>query len=204
MNKRLLTQTSLTVGALLLIGAVSADAYYTHEVAERMASRDVATAPAGPAAVAPLLQAAPAAPVVPPQAATNPWSAMNAQMNRMQAQMNRMLNSAFQNPGGMDFIDGQGSAQVSLNETGNDYVVTAKIPGAKQGDINVRLSGRLLTLSSSAKGGSRQTANNGQVTQQSQYASNFQQAFTLPGPVDAAKMKSNFKNGVLTLTIPKA
>ena len=199
MNKRLLIHTSLILGALLLIGSVSADAYYTHELAERMAARDVATAQAAPMA-APVLRA----PAAPFQAATNPWAAMNTQINRMQAQMNKMLNSAFQNPGGMDFIDGQGSAQVSLNEKGNDYVVTAKIPGAKRGDINVRLSGRLLTLSSSAKGGSRQTANNGQVTQQNQFASSFQQAFTLPGPVDAAKMKSKFKDGVLTLTIPKA
>lgn len=193
MNKRLLMHTSLTVGALLLIGAVSADAYYTHELAQRMASRDVATASANPAAT-PILHTAPAA--------TSSWSAINAQMNRMQAQMNKMFNSAFQNPGGMDFIDGQGSAQVSLTEKGNDYVVTAKIPGARQDDINVRLSGQLLTLSSSAKGGSSQTAKNGQMTQQ--YASSFQQAFTLPGPVNAAEMKSHFKDGVLTLTIPKA
>lgn len=201
MNKRLLKQTSLTVGALLLIGSVAADAYYTHELAERMASRGVATASANLAA-APVLHAAPAATAAPSQTANSLWSAMNAQMNRMQAQMNQMFNTAFQNPGGMDFIDGQGSAQVSLNEKGSDYVVTAKLPGAKRGDINVRLSGQLLTLSSSAKGGSSQTAKGGQVSQQ--YASNFQQAFTLPGPVNAAKMKSNFKNGVLTLTIPKA
>lgn len=203
MNKRLLKQTVLSVGALLLIGSVSADAYYTHELAERVASRDVATASANPAA-APVLHTTPTTPAAPAQTANRLWSTMNAQMNRMQAQMNRMFNSAFQNPGGMDFIDGQGSAQVSLHDKGNDYVVTAKIPGARRGDINVRLSGQLLTLSSSARGGSSKTANNGRMAQQDQYASSFQQAFTLPGPVDAAKMTSNFKNGVLTLTIPKA
>ena len=125
-------------------------------------------------------------------------------MTRMQTQMEQMFNTAMQNPGGMDFIDGQGAAKVSLNEKGNDYVVTASIPGAKKGDISVHLSGRLLTLSSNDQGSSTQHANNGQVTQQEQYRSRFEQAFTLPGPVNASGMQSHFKDGVLTLTIPKA
>ena len=198
MNKRLIT-AGVTVGAVLLIGSVSADAYYTHELAERVAARNVATTPADPLSGSAL----PSSPLG-SQAANDPLAAMTAQMARMQKQMDKMFNSAFQNPGGMDFVDGQGSAQVSLNEKGKDYVVTAKIPGAKKSDINVRLSGRLLTLSSKEESSNSQTNNNGQLTQQDQYASNFQQAFTLPGPVNASEMKSKFKDGVLTLTIPKA
>ena len=197
MNKRLLT--GVTVGAVLLIGSVSADAYYRHELAERVAAQNVATSQAD-------LLSGSALPSTPlgSSAANDPFAAMTAQIARMQKQMDKMFNTAFQNPGGMDFVDGQGSAQVSLNTKGKDYVVTAKIPGAKKGDINVRLSGRLLTLSSKEEGSNSETANNGQLTQQDQYASSFQQAFTLPGPVNAAEMKSKFKNGVLTLTIPKA
>ena len=198
MNKRLIT-TGITIGALLLIGSVSAEAYYTHELAERVAARNVATTQADP-----LLGSALPSPPLGSSAANDPFAAMTAQMARMQKQMDKMFNTAFQNPGGMDFVDGQGSAQVSLNTKGKDYVVTAKIPGSKKGDINVRLSGRLLTLSSKEEGSNRKTANNGQLTQQDQYASSFQQAFTLPGPVNASEMKSTFKDGVLTLTIPKA
>ena len=198
MNKRLIT-TGITIGALLLIGSVSAEAYYTHELAERVAARNVATTQADP-----LLGSALPSPPLGSSTANDPFAAMTAQIARMQKQMDKMFNSAFQNPGGMDFVDGQGSAQVSLNTKGKDYVVTAKIPGSKKGDINVRLSGRLLTLSSKEEGSNRKTANNGQLTQQDQYASSFQQAFTLPGPVNASEMKSTFKDGVLTLTIPKA
>lgn len=197
MNKRLLT--GVTVGAVLLIGSVSADAYYRHELAERVAARTVATTPVDPLTGSAL----PSMPMG-SSAANDPLAAMTAQMARMQTQMDKMFNSAFQNPGGMDFVDGQGSAQVSLNTKGKDYVVTAKIPGAKKGDINVRLSGRLLTLSSKEEGSNSKTGNNGQLTQQDQYASSFQQAFTLPGPVNASDMQSKFKDGVLTLTIPKA
>ena len=197
MNKRLLT--GVTVVSVLLIGSVSADAYYRHELVERVAARNVATTPAGPLTGSVF----PSTPIG-PSAATDPLAAMTAQMARMQRQMDTMFNSAFQIPGGMDFVDGQGSAQVSLTTKGKDYVVTAKIPGSKKGDINVRLSGRLLMLSSKEEGSNSKTANNGQLTQQDQYASSFQQAFTLPGPVNASEMTSTFKDGVLTLTIPKA
>jgi HSP20 family protein len=106
--------------------------------------------------------------------------------------------------GGMEFIAGQGAAKVSLNEKGKNYIVTASIPGARENDINVHLSGRLLTLSTHEQGSSTQHENNGQVSQQEQYSSSFEQAFTLPGPVNASGMQSHFKDGVLILTIPKA
>jgi HSP20 family molecular chaperone IbpA len=42
------------------------------------------------------------------------------------------------------------------------------------------------------------------VTRQESSSSAFQQAFTLSGPVDASGMHSQYKDGVLTVTIPKA
>jgi HSP20 family molecular chaperone IbpA len=191
MNKRLFTRILIALGALVFVGSVSAQAYYTHELAERVAARD------------------PASTVVTPspadsQAIANPWAAMNTDMAHMQAQMEQMFNTALQNPVGMDFIDGQGAAKVSLSEKGNNYVVTASIPGAKKNDISVHLSGRLLTLSSNDDGSSTKLADNGQLRQQEQYRSSFEQAFTLPGPVNASGMQTHFKDGVLTLTIPKA
>jgi HSP20 family protein len=173
MNKRLLTRTLVAIGALMLVGSVSAQAYYTHELAERVASHDPVSTLADP-------------PSGSAQAMKDPWAALNADMRRMQTQMEQMFNTALPNPGSMDFIDDQGAAKVSLNEKGNNYVVTASIPGAKKNDISIHLSGRLLALSSNEDG------------------SSLEQAFTLPGTVDASGMKSHFKNGVLTLTIPKA
>lgn len=191
MNKQLLTRTLIAVGAVIFVGSVSAQAYYTHQLAGRVASSAHASTPADP-------------PSGGAQAVMNPWAALNADMAHMQTQMEQMFNTAMQNPVGMDFIDGQGAAKVSLNEKGKDYVVTASIPGAKKNDISVHLSGRLLTLSSNDQGGSTKLANNGQLSQQEQYSARFEQAFTLPGPVNASGMQSHFKDGVLTLTIPKA
>lgn len=190
MNRRLVTRTLLTIGAVIFVGSVSAEAYYTHELVQRVASQKPASTQ-----------------VSPPSGnsqALDPWDAINADMRHMQTQMEQMFNNELQNPVGMGFIDDQGAAKVTLNEKGNDYVVTATIPGAKKNDISINLNGRLLTLSAQDQGSSKQLASSGQVTQQEQYRSSFEQAFTLPGPVNASGMKSDFKDGILTLTIPKA
>ena len=42
------------------------------------------------------------------------------------------------------------------------------------------------------------------MTRQESYSSSFQQAFTLPGAVNASGMHSQYQDGVLTVTIPKA
>lgn len=198
MNKRIIT--GITIASVLLIGAVSADAYYRYELAERVKSEDVAVMPMDPLTGSALLSN----PMNASNNVNDPFAAITAQMSRMQKQMDKMFSSAFHNTAGMDFVDGQGDAQVSLKSEDKDYVVTVRVPGSKKNDINVHLSGRLLTLSSKQEGSRRDTDKNGQTTRQEQYASSFQQAFTLPGPVNAADMKSDFEDGVLTLTIPKA
>lgn len=134
----------------------------------------------------------------------DPWAALHADMMRMQAQMDQMFNGALSdvNAGGVGNVQ-QSEPMVTLEEQGDSYVVKAEIPGASEGDINVKLDGRLLSISSQSQGGEQQTAENGQVIQQESYASSFQQAFTLPGPVEATGMQTRFRDGVLTVTLPK-
>ena len=94
--------------------------------------------------------------------------------------------------------------EVTLQEEQNDYLLTAKLPGLKENDVNVSLDGRLLRISAQRQAQEEETADNGQVLREESYASSFQRAFTLPGPVDASKMHTQFDDGVLTVTIPKA
>jgi len=118
--------------------------------------------------------------------------------------MDRLMGHAFSGSPAAGLWDSAHEAQVTLQEQGKDYVVEARIPGAKQGDIDVNLDGRVLSISSRFHGAERQTADHGRLTRQERYASSFRQALTLPGPVDRARMRSRFHDGVLTLTIPKA
>lgn len=188
MKKPALKTALIAIAVMGGIGVVGAQTYYTHEIAQRIAERpDV-----GPGETQP-----PTA-----YGQRDPW----AEMQRIEAQFDRAFAGGFDAfrvalPGDSHVAD---AAQISVEQQGDNYVVKADIPGAKEGDIKVDLDGRLLSISSQTHSDRKQTANNGAVTSESMYSSAFQQAFTLPGPVSAAGMKSDFKDGVLTLTIPKA
>ena len=188
-------KTLIGVGLLALVGAVGAQTYYTHDLVKALKVADNGSPPA----------------TQPDQSNTqnsgtwDPWAAMHADMMRMQQSMDRDFSMAFrdlsQMPTDKEITT---SAKIDLQDQGKDYVVTASIPGASQNDINVNLDGRLLSISSRTQGSDQQKAQNGKMVRQEQFASDFEQAFTLPGPVNATGMHSKFKDGVLTITIPKA
>ncbi len=109
----------------------------------------------------------------------DPWAALHADMMRMQAQMDQMFNGALSdvNAGGVGNVQ-QSEPMVTLEEQGDSYVVSRF--DSEMGLAVAR-----------------------QVIQQESYASSFQQAFTLPGPVEATGMQTRFRDGVLTVTLPK-
>lgn len=194
MTKRNIGMSILAVLLAALAGAVAAKAYDAHKSAQ-----DV--------------QAVPSAQWVGQNASQNdPWAVMEAQMRQMQAQMDQAFNSAFaRDPFAASPMTGQsmptmqsGISDVKVQQKGKDYVVTAKLPGSNGDNVKVDLNGRLLSISSQSTGSSKQTSGKGKLVSQEQFSSSSQQAFTLPGPVNANGMKTQFKDGVLTVTIPKA
>jgi HSP20 family molecular chaperone IbpA len=101
-------------------------------------------------------------------------------------------------------VTAQAKDQIGLQEQGDNYVVRAKFPGASKSDINVKLDGRLLSISSDSHGSEEQKADNGRVIGHESYSDFVQEAYTLPGPVNASGMQTQFKDGILTVTIPKS
>lgn len=91
---------------------------------------------------------------------------------------------------------------VDISETADSYEVRAELPGVPQDDIQVSVKENHLTI----KGEKRQE----QVDDGKNYRrvertyGTFQRAFTLPPTVNAEDIKAEFKDGVLTLEIPKA
>jgi len=117
--------------------------------------------------------------------------------------MDRLLEDSFVRFGGFSFGPGAGLAPLlNVYETGDDIVVEAALPGIEPDDISVSITGDVLTI----KGESKQAPRQDQGTlhrQEWQYAS-FERSLTLPVQVDADRATSQYENGVLTLTLPKA
>jgi HSP20 family molecular chaperone IbpA len=190
MNKRILKRFLITIGLLGAIGAVGAQTYYTKMLADRVAARESVQLPQATISSSP--------------DQWDPWNVMQDDMKRIQAQMDQWFNTAFRGIPTMGFGRSDADTKVTVQEQGDNYVVKADFPNAKERDIKVNLDGRQLSISSQTDSGDKQTAGNGQMVRQERYASSFQQVFTLPGPVNASGMHTQFQEGVLTVTIPRA
>jgi HSP20 family protein len=90
---------------------------------------------------------------------------------------------------------------VDVYESESAYVITADLPGAAEGDVEITVEKNLLTLS--AKPAPRTYSGHRRVFGEVAHG-DFQRAFTLPEEVDREAIAATLKNGVLTLTVPKA
>jgi HSP20 family protein len=94
---------------------------------------------------------------------------------------------------------------VDLQEKPDRYIVTVNAPGADESSLNVKLEDRVLRISIKTEQAKDEADDkNGEYHYQERFVGQFERALTLPGPANAAKMTTEYHNGVLTLTIPKA
>jgi HSP20 family protein len=90
---------------------------------------------------------------------------------------------------------------VDIYETDHDVVMKAELPGIDPKDVEVRVEDGTLYLKGERKFQNEIKKENYHRVERS-YGS-FTRSFTLPNSVDADKAKAEYKNGVLTLTMPK-
>jgi len=88
-----------------------------------------------------------------------------------------------------------------VKETKSSYVFKADLPGVKEEDIDVSLSGNRLTISGHRKEERRDEGDRYYAYERS-YGS-FSRSFTLPEGVDETAVEAEFKDGVLSVTVPK-
>jgi len=90
---------------------------------------------------------------------------------------------------------------MDLYEDKDNFVVKAELPGMKREDIEVSLHEGSLSISGERK--SEEKHAHGEVYRTERYFGRFQRTVTLPTPVAADKVKAAYKDGVLTITLPK-
>jgi HSP20 family protein len=125
----------------------------------------------------------------------------------MQREMNRLFDEAFRGSGlsgdgrGMQ---GEGSfvpARMDVSETDNEIHVKVEVPGVKEDDIDVSLSDDMLTIRGEKRLEKSDEKENYHFTERS-YGT-FQRSLRLPYQVNPDRVRANFENGVLTVTLPK-
>jgi HSP20 family protein len=125
------------------------------------------------------------------------------ELNSLQQEMNRLFSSFFDTP---TAGNGASSARrwipaMDLVETGEEYVLTADLPGLTQDDISLEFEDNVLTVAGERK--AEHTERNEGYYRLERASGTFSRSLTLPDGVDADAVKASFDKGVLEVRIPK-
>mgnify|MGYP006280428449 CR=1 FL=1 len=102
---------------------------------------------------------------------------------------------------GMEPSEATPRIRLDLSEKDGHYAVKAEIPGVRKEDIDVRIDGNMVTISTEIK--KEKEEKNGRMLRSERQYGFASRAFTLQSPVDETKADAHYENGVLELTLPK-
>ena len=93
------------------------------------------------------------------------------------------------------------SPALDLYQNNDNVVAVVEVPGMRKEDIDISLHDGMLTIA-----GERQTSSGeGENSERTErYSGKFRRSITLPTRVDAGKVSATYKDGILTITLPKA
>ena len=92
---------------------------------------------------------------------------------------------------------------VDIEEAEDKYVIKADLPGVDKKDIDVKLENGVLSIRGE-KQTEKETGKGTKRHRTERFHGTFARSFTLPDAVKAEKVDASYKDGVLSLTIPKA
>jgi HSP20 family protein len=90
---------------------------------------------------------------------------------------------------------------VEIKETAKSYKITAELPGMEPDDVEVSFEEGMLRIAGE-KTEEREENEHGYRLSERRYGA-FERVLELPAAVEGEDIKAKFKNGVLTVTVPK-
>ena len=92
--------------------------------------------------------------------------------------------------------------KTDMTENEDQYLIHVDLPGIPKKDVKVSYKDNRLTISGERKKEEKEEKDN--FLRKERYFGSFVRTFTLPVDVKEDNIKANFKDGVLTVTVPKA
>jgi len=122
-------------------------------------------------------------------------------LSTLHDQVNRLFNETVLRGQGEDSALTTWAPAVDIYETENELVVKADLPDVAEKDIDVRVENNLLTIRGERKFEKSVSEDNYLRVERSYGA--FSRSFSLPNTVNAEAIHAEYKNGVLTVNMPK-
>jgi HSP20 family protein len=93
------------------------------------------------------------------------------------------------------------SPAVDVKETEKEYLFHFDLPGMNEKDLEIKILGRELHVSGERK--SQDATDSSRSHRSERYFGQFERSFVLPEEVNSEKIDAEFRDGVLTIKIPK-
>ena len=127
------------------------------------------------------------------------WEPAREMMTLREA-MDRLFDDAFTRP--LSLRDGWTVPAIDMYQTDDEIVVKAALPGIKADEVQINITGEVLTLKGEMKHEEEKKEKAWHIHEQ-RWGS-FERSIVLPTDVVSDKTKAEFENGILTITLPKA
>jgi|YNPNPStandDraft_1061719.scaffolds.fasta_scaffold112081_2 HSP20 family protein len=129
------------------------------------------------------------------------WNPVREMMSLRDA-MNRLFEESFVRRGDWSTRDTEWVARLPIDaySTDNEIVVTAAVPGADPDKVEITVEGDTLTIRGEVEG----RLENVNYLFAERFHGPFSRTLQLNVPINVDKIEASFKNGVLTLVLPKA
>lgn len=131
---------------------------------------------------------------------TNPWDVMR-ELATMQDRMNRIWTSVYDR--GQEDVSGRGSWMPAVDiyeSAANELVLKAELPGLKREDIDLTVENNTLTIRGERH--KDESVSEDRYHRIERKFGPFLRSFTLPPTVDASRVRADYRDGVLSVTLP--
>lgn len=144
-------------------------------------------------------------PLKPDVDSDNGWNPYD-EMHRLQNEMEKMFGDSFSRfHRNTPLGNLSKTPDIDVEEKPDVYIVTVNAPGADRSSLDVTLKGERLHISIKTEQAKDDSDDkNGHYQYRERFVGEFERFIKLPGPADATKMTSDYRDGVLKITIPKA
>ena len=129
---------------------------------------------------------------------TNPFAALD----RMRQQMDALSGMFYRGMPERRILSAGVFPLLNLTENQDNYYIRAELPGMKAEDLGIQIADKTLTIS-----GERKIPEEGEKIRyhrRERDAGRFSRAIGLPGEIDSDRIEAQMRDGLLTVTIPKA
>jgi HSP20 family protein len=127
-----------------------------------------------------------------------PWTGMTS----LRKEMDRLFDRFLERPWPEMPTLGEWEPTVDVSENKEAVIVKAELPGVEQKDIAVSLQDGVLTIKGEKEAEKEEKDKRYHRVERSYGA--FFRSMRLPAAVEAGKVTATFKDGVITITLPKA